>query len=174
MTYVVHSGCKSRKQFQLCCCFTYPFELLCRGMDKRDMDNKILPIGYYFKKADDLLTEGIDRIQSEFGLTRTDWQVLNRVYEEPGIEKQSLAEAMEPFVQGYSLENRIVSLKTKELISGENNLSLTKNGLRLYKACLQKQTEFRAKTMKGISEKEYLQLIMTLEKLIGNLEQMPH
>jgi len=42
------------------------------------MKNK-LPIGYYLKKTDNLLTEGINNIHKEFNLTRTDWQILNSI-----------------------------------------------------------------------------------------------
>lgn len=36
--------------------------------------SKKMPIGFYLKKADNLLNENINRIHSEMGITRTDWQ----------------------------------------------------------------------------------------------------
>ncbi len=45
------------------------------------MKSKDLPIGYWMKQADNLLTLGIDKIQAAFGFSRTDWQILNALKE---------------------------------------------------------------------------------------------
>ena len=36
-----------------------------------------LPIGYWLKRVDALLTTAIDQAQAEHGVSRTQWQVLN-------------------------------------------------------------------------------------------------
>ncbi len=47
------------------------------------MKDEKLPIGYWLKKADILLTEGIDKIQLQFGITKTGWQTLNTIAQPP-------------------------------------------------------------------------------------------
>ena len=39
--------------------------------------NEKKPIGFYLKKVDELLSNGIDAVQSEFGISRFEWQILN-------------------------------------------------------------------------------------------------
>jgi DNA-binding MarR family transcriptional regulator len=133
------------------------------------MKNRKLPIGYYLKKADNLLTEGINKIHAEFSITRTGWQILNSIYEKPNIEKQAMIEVLKQFASVESLENTIGTLKARNLINGDNNYSLTESGQELYSGCLHRQTDFRKKAMAGISEQEYLCVISTLEKLINNI-----
>jgi len=127
------------------------------------------PIGFYLKKADQLLTENIDRIHSEFEITRTDWQILNSIFNSSEIGKQKLLQTLNPFADLQSLDNQLTTLKEKKLIAGHENYSLTEQGLSLYKTCLEKQNLFRKQAMKGISEQEYIQTISTLEQLIENI-----
>ena len=51
------------------------------------MQAKKLPIGYFIKQADYLLTKGINEIQSSLGLTRTDWQILNSFNRRKGANR---------------------------------------------------------------------------------------
>ncbi|MCE7988563.1 MAG: hypothetical protein DYG89_45990 [Caldilinea sp. CFX5] len=39
------------------------------------------PIGYWLKRADQVLTEAINNVQAVHNFTRTDWQVLNLLRE---------------------------------------------------------------------------------------------
>ena len=42
-----------------------------------DKNKPHLPIGYWIKKADELLAERINEVQRSNGLTWTGWQILN-------------------------------------------------------------------------------------------------
>jgi hypothetical protein len=61
------------------------------------MQSKELPIGYWIKQTDLLLTKGIDDIQSSFGMTRTDWQILNAVSEKAFVNRVDLINLILPF-----------------------------------------------------------------------------
>ncbi|MCG6191185.1 MarR family winged helix-turn-helix transcriptional regulator [Maribellus maritimus] len=133
------------------------------------METDKLPIGYYLKKTDNLLTENINKIHSNFGITRTDWQIMHTIYAKPGKRETELIALMKEFSSEDSLRNRIQKLKSEDLIENQNSLYLSEKGKNLYHKCLTRQTEFRKQAMKGISEKEYLELINTLEKIIVNI-----
>lgn len=132
------------------------------------MDKKKLPIGYYLKKADNLLTESINKIHSDFGLTRTEWQILNSIND--GVDKNIILSQLSEFASIGQLNELISELTTRKLVIQTPLLKLTDKGEEIFKKCLQKQTVFRQKSMQNISEKEYSQLIASLEKIIDNLK----
>ncbi|MBK8516715.1 MAG: hypothetical protein IPL55_10675 [Saprospiraceae bacterium] len=132
------------------------------------MKNK-LPIGYYLKKADNLLTEGINDIHKEFEINRTQWQILNSINENDSIDRNQIIDILREFADKETISNTIDKMINSELIIEGTELKLTEKGKDVFKKCFQKQKEFRHKSMKNISEQEYLQTITTLEKIIDNL-----
>ncbi len=134
------------------------------------MEQKRLPIGYYLKLADRALTNGIDTIQSRYGMDRTGWQVLNSIFENPDILEDRLLELMQPFADKSFIESILSKFINEGQIDFKNNrLVLTVEGNKLHGACLESQREFRNKAMMDISEEEYKTTMLTLEKIIANL-----
>lgn len=133
------------------------------------MKNK-LPIGYYLKKTDNLLTEGINNIHKEFNITRTDWQILNSIDENAEIDRQKIVEPLSEFANNETISEAVAALLNRQLIREEKYFALTEKGKDVYQTCFQKQKAFRQKAMENITEQEYLQTIGTLEKIIANLE----
>ncbi len=129
-----------------------------------------LPIGYYLKKTDNLVTEEINNIHKEFDITRTDWQILNSINENAEINRQILIELLSEFVNKENIDNTVAKLIDNQIIYEEKYLSLTEKGKELYQKCFAKQKEFRQKAMTNITEDEYLITITTLEKIIDNLK----
>lgn len=127
-----------------------------------------LPIGYYLKKTDNLLTERINKIHSDFGLTRTEWQIMNSIHE--GVDKNTLLTQLLEFASIEQLNELITELSKRSFVEETPLLKLTDRGEEIFKSCLQKQTELRQKSMQNITEQEYIQLITTLEKIIDNLK----
>ncbi len=127
------------------------------------------PIGYYLRRLDNLLTTGINEIHNEFGINRSEWQMLNLIHENPNIDKQTLFEPLLEFSDIDSLENKLNNFALNQLISDKINICLTNKGEDFYSKCLQKQLAFRKKSMKGISEDDYNKTISVLEKVINNL-----
>ncbi len=133
------------------------------------MQSKKLPIGYWIKQVDNILTKGIDDIQSSFGMTRTDWQILNYVSERETFEKIELAMIMSPFLDTNLIDDILTKLKERNLIDEKDQkLILTDNGKKQHSLCLEKQKLFRLKTMTGISEQDYQVTVLTLQKIIEN------
>lgn len=132
------------------------------------MENK-LPIGYYLKMADNLLTEGIHNIHQETGITRTDWQILNSINENNNLDVKSITKLLSVFADNATIAAAITNLHERGIILLGNKLSLTERGKSLYENCLQKQKQFRQIAMQNISEEEYENTLACLEKIIENL-----
>lgn len=134
------------------------------------MQQKNLPIGYYIKQVDELLTEGINKVMAAFNLTRVKWQVLNSIQENAGITKKELVKLMKPFATAVVIENILEGYRQQGHITAEDTdkILLTSKGLQLHAACLEQQLEFRKKIMTGISESDYQSTILTLQKIVRN------
>ncbi len=134
------------------------------------MQQKQLPIGYYLKLADTCLTKGIDEIQSQHGLNRIEWQVLNSIYEKPEILKTEILEIMKPLADNQIVETIITKFIDKRQAEVKNNtLALTTEGKDLHKSCFNTQQKFRKKAVADISEADYQTTISTLQKIIANI-----
>lgn len=130
-----------------------------------------LPIGYWIKKADQLLTEGIDRVQAQFGLSRTGWQVLNAIKENGNNTKEGLIVLMKPFAGVADVEKVLEQLGQEGLIEHQQGpYSLTQKGLERHETCLAGQKDFRLRCMKDISGQAYETTVSTLRKMVENLE----
>ncbi len=135
------------------------------------MSPKELPIGYWIKKVDELLTNGINEIHSAFGMKRTDWQVLNSIKQDDGSLNSELTEIMLPFTDKDTLERTLIGFKQTGLIKKQGpKWILTEKGQETHKNCFKKQKSFRERTMNGISDQEYQTTYSTLKKIVENLE----
>lgn len=135
------------------------------------MNPEKLPIGYWLKQADQLLTRGIDEIHSSFGLTRSHWQRLHSLAEYSSVGKAEILNLTKPFLNQEETTIRINDLKKDQFVNEENsNLYLTKKGLYQHNLCLEKQKSFREKAMQGITQENYLTTISTLQKIIENIK----
>ena len=136
------------------------------------MNNRKLPIGYWIKQVDKLLTDGIDSVQAQFGLARSDWQIIHFLSEQPSVETEKLLETMKPFMDSKVVEDILTQLCSKGLVNIINNhsLALTAKGKKQHADCLERQKEFRQTVMKDISEEDYLKTIQTLQKIVDNIK----
>lgn len=130
------------------------------------------PIGYWIKKIDNLLTDCIDNIQSEFGLTRISWQVLNSIYINSEFHESDLLELMKPLAKKSHIEYILQSFRADNVIETVEYkvLRLTNKGKELFANCFERQNEFRMKVTNNISEAEYKTVVLTLQKMINNIE----
>lgn len=135
------------------------------------MQPQKLPIGYWIKEADNLLTAGIDAIHSNAGLTRTGWQVLNSIHENGSFQKAALFSLLSPFANEQTLEQILVKLAGDNLIEvKEDILFLTSGGKKLHQQCFDQQKAFRQKIMSGITEQDYQVAVLTLQRIVENLK----
>lgn len=135
------------------------------------MQTKNLPIGYWIKQADQMLTKGIDEIQSLFNMTRIDWQIINSINENNVIERSELIDLIMPFANFEKVEAVLSKLQNEDLVKSEHDISftLTEKGQKLHKACLEQQQSFRQKVMTGIAGEDYETTLRTLKKIIENI-----
>ncbi|MGE3800107.1 MAG: MarR family winged helix-turn-helix transcriptional regulator [Candidatus Kapaibacterium sp.] len=134
------------------------------------------PIGYWLKRADQLLTEGIDKLQRANGLTRLEWQALNVIVQggrEGGeVSGEEIAATLHAFTTASQVEGVLENLaKRGEISPLQNGYQLTDAGRELYNRAGALQQEFRQQSMAGISEAEYMTTMRTLRQLVENLER---
>ena len=142
-----------------------------------DVKRPHVPIGYWVKRADELLTQRINEAQQENGLSRLEWLVLNVVHEQGSASFQSIADALSPFSDAATLVEAIERFVQREVFESEGAGStvyrLTSAGRRLHAAALRSQERLRTRAFDGISEDEYVTAIRVLQMVVKNLEETP-
>lgn len=132
-----------------------------------------LPIGYWLKKADEVLTSRINAAQQANGLTRIEWQILNLLYDTSGATRPYINEILRPFSDEASLATTVESLINRGLVqeagSDVSQLRLTDEGHLVHRAAVETQTEVRQRAVQGISEADYRTTIRVLQRLVANL-----
>jgi DNA-binding MarR family transcriptional regulator len=135
--------------------------------------NKQLPIGYWLKRADELLTKRIDEVQRANGLTSLGWQVLNVVRDKRTAMHDEIADTLRPFADAAAVGDVLTALAGRGLISGsaENRFELTPAGSEFYGSALRAQQAIRQRAVAGISETEYAMTVGVIQRLVDNLER---
>ena len=143
-------------------------------MAQRDV-TKQQPIGYWLKRADEVITEHVDRVLSDNGFTRFRWQVLNIIYQAGTITRGGLFDTMQTFIDAHRLDEIIDGfIKEGWLVKrGEGDaaqLTLTDAGKAQRETVFELQSEVRRRAMQGITEQEYATVIDVLQRMVKNLE----
>lgn len=134
-------------------------------------DRQRLPIGYWLKRADELLTARIDEAQRENGLTRLGWQALNVVRDAGGAEPSHVAETLAPFASAAEVTGVLAALTQRGLIvETEGRLRLSASGVETYERALASQKAIRERAFAGIEPSEYETTMAVLRRLVENLE----
>jgi len=135
-----------------------------------------LPIGFWLKKVDQLLTDRINHIQASNGVSRLEWQTLNTLFEREGGSKEDLHTILAPFTDKSTLSKILARFTELNWIDISNNdkgtiiYHLNSEGKQQHQRVFQAQQEARELTMKGITAEDYLTVIRTLEQIAANLE----
>ena len=142
-------------------------------------DRQRLPIGYWLKRADELLTARIDEAQRENGLTRLDWQALNVVRDAvaeadgdaDGAEPSLVAEALAPFAPAATVTGALDSLRERGLVAeADGRVRLSASGAETYDRALTSQKAVREGAFAGIERGDYETTVAVLRRLVENLE----
>lgn len=132
-----------------------------------------LPIGYWIKQVDNLLTAQINAAQSAHGVSRPQWQILNLLKETGGAGQARLFETMRTFVDASGLSEILLSLRERGWIeakaTGADEFQLTEAGRQQYDIIFATQKEVRQRAMQGISEEEYGTAVRVLQRIVDNL-----
>ena len=138
------------------------------------MTNPTKPIGYWLRRADELLTARTDEAQRANGLDRLAWQVINVVREggASGATRARITEALHPFANFPTIDTVLNDLARRGLIGGSDSagFELTPAGEEMYQSALTLQTSIREKAVAGISPSDYTTAVAVLQRLVENLE----
>ncbi|MEZ0608338.1 MarR family winged helix-turn-helix transcriptional regulator [Fibrella sp. WM1] len=134
------------------------------------------PIGYWIKKADDVLTSHIDAVQQQFGLTRLSWQLLHTICTRPPLSVRILAELVSPFAPVSDVQQVLAALTNQGLLTWDEHIDsvpvCTPSGVELHSRCFAQQTQIRQQAMEDITNEQYALTVQTLQAIVHNLEQL--
>lgn len=132
-----------------------------------------LPIGYWIKQADRILTSEIDRAQAENGLSRTEWQILHMLHQVTAASRSRIVETLSPFADEASIRTTLARLANRGLTrasaAADPEYRLTDEGRHLHEKALATQNEIRQQAVSGIGEAEYVTAVDVLRKIVANL-----
>ena len=134
------------------------------------MKERELPIGYWIKQVDQLLTNGINAIHNTQGIDRTGWQLLHTLHKAPNTTQDELLALMKSFADGAAFDKALEHLTINGWVSSQaNRFYLTVSGEAFHANCLQQQIAFREKSMQHIRAEDYETTLKTLQQLVRNL-----
>lgn len=141
----------------------------------QDMKPK-LPIGYWLKQTDNLLTEQINKAHATYGVSRSDWQVLNILKEIGSASEDRVFETMRTFIDTSDLHEILTRLMERGWVEHRKvsntdveEFQLTEAGQHQHEVILATQKEVRQQAMQGISQEEYASVIRVLQRIVSNL-----
>jgi DNA-binding MarR family transcriptional regulator len=143
-------------------------------MEQREV-TKQLPIGYWLKHADEVITKHVDQVLSDHGFTRFRWQVLNIVYEAGSISRRDVFETMKTFIDERQLDEIIDGFvkegwMVKHGDGDATELVLIDAGKAERETIFKLQNEVRRRARQGITDQEYTIVIDVLQRMVKNLE----
>jgi DNA-binding MarR family transcriptional regulator len=133
------------------------------------------PLGYWGKTVDRLIDQQFEEAAGTTGLSRREWQVLNRLA--IGAEAAAtIEESLAPFAgAGGSIRSVLDALTDAGLVEHQGNeFRLAEAGYaRVEEVQGSSVQKIRDRAMQGISAEEYDRLIATLERVAKNLGWEP-
>ncbi len=138
--------------------------------------NKPLPIGYWLKHADEVITAHVNQALSDNGLTRFHWQVLNTVHDAGTMTTAQVFDPLQTFVDATGLDAIIADfvgrgwMITQDQADGTTTLSLTPDGEAGFETIFNIQRGVRQRSMQSITPEDYQTVIRVLQRIVSNLE----
>jgi aminoglycoside 6'-N-acetyltransferase len=130
-----------------------------------------LPIGYWIRKADELLTARTDAVQQTNGLTRLGWQALNLIQEAAAPSRDEVAKTLRPFGDAAAVDQTLQGLVEQGLVRLSGGLlEPTAEGAKLHQRALESQRTVRHRAVEGIDGADYATTVRVLQRLVRNLE----
>ncbi|GHO99208.1 hypothetical protein KSF_092560 [Reticulibacter mediterranei] len=129
-----------------------------------------LPIGYWLKHADEIITARSNQALADQGFTRFRWQALNMIYEAGTITRDEVFNVLQTFLDAHQLDEMLDDFVREGWLVVEGNaLSLTEAGKSKRADLFKRQGEVRRRAMQGISDEEYATIIAVLQRMVNNL-----
>lgn len=138
-----------------------------------------LPIGYWLKKVDFLLTEQVDRLQAQNGISRLEWQLIHTLFEKGPLPETIIRDILVLFADAAALHNTLTQLAERgwlDILDKKADSSLyqlSPAGKQQHQLFLTVQQEIRQTAMKNITAEAYTTVVQTLQQMAANLENSP-
>jgi DNA-binding MarR family transcriptional regulator len=136
-----------------------------RGVDRQR------PIGWWVKRLDELLEQGLDDVVAVEGLTRRHWQALDSLAGGPA-DRAQLAAALASFAPPGEVDDVVAGLVARGWV-GETGgvLAPTADGRAAHARLAGAVAGFRRRVTEGMPREEYAQTVAGLARMVGNLER---
>ena len=136
---------------------------------EEEMRMRELPIGYWVKRVDELLTEELGAALAHHGLDRFRWQLLNSLADAGAAPVAALR--LRAFVDDAALDAMVNDLVGRGWVvtDADGLLSLTASGSAAHVEALREATESRRRSTDGISTDDYATTVATLQRIAANL-----
>lgn len=129
-----------------------------------------MPIGWYLKEADTLITHFLNSAFETYGINRFHWQVMKNIDTHGKISKELFYHQVNRFLSKEELGQVLELLLTRKwILQEEDNYSFTAAGREEYKQIAALQQSNKEKIMEGTSPEDYLTTITFLEAIIKNM-----
>ncbi len=134
-----------------------------------------LPIGYWLKHTDEVITERVNQVLGDRGFTRPRWQALNLIYEAGTVTRADAFLTMKTLIDARQFDDIIDEFVQEGWLVKRGDadaavLTLTEAGKAERDTIFRLQSEVRRRAMQGISDREYLMVIDVLQRMVKNLE----
>jgi DNA-binding MarR family transcriptional regulator len=126
----------------------------------------------WLRCADNAITARTNEALSALRLTRIHWQALNTIHTSGRITPGQLHTGLQDFVDEAGLERLLRSFQDRGWLNvhASGFVELTDAGTRGREDALAIQAQVRDRTMRGISEQDYLTVLRVLQAIVKNLE----
>ena len=129
------------------------------------------PVGWWVKRLDELLEQGLDAVVAAEGLTRRHWQALQSVAGGP-VPRGELRDALAPFAGAGDLDAVLADLTGRGWLADDGAaLSTTPDGAVAHERLAGAVAAFRRSVAEGLTAEEYAQVVAGLARMVGNLER---
>lgn len=129
-----------------------------------------MPIGWYLKEADSLITHFLNSAFETYGINRFHWQVMKNIDTHGAISKELFYHQVSRFLSKEELNKVLEQLLARNWVQQEqDNYSFTASGQEEYKQIAALQQSNREKILEGTTQEEYLATITFLETMIKNM-----
>ncbi|MEW1914366.1 MarR family winged helix-turn-helix transcriptional regulator [Kitasatospora sp. NPDC085895] len=130
------------------------------------------PIGYWLNRTDKALTQYMNGMLNEFGLTRTAWQVLSVIRDTPDAADADIRTALAPNADRHTLTTAIDAVLADDWATrpAPGRLVLTATGRRRLLTVEDRVNAFRQLSTLGITTEDYHTAVSVLERMTHNLE----
>jgi hypothetical protein len=121
-------------------------------------------MGYHLRRTDQVLTAHFADTLRDSGLTRFHWQVLNTLAAGGAVGPS-------PFLDDEGLAAVLGDLRGRGWVGGSSDApTLTDAGREGHREVARQVEAVRERAMRGVSERDYVQLVTTLQRIVRNLE----